>query len=67
MVEGTSVDLTATGTVPGDAALAYEWDLDNNGSYETAGQSVSFSARPCGSDEPNGRRARHWPGRPDRN
>ena len=44
MVEGTSVDLTATGTVPDDAALTYEWDLDINGSYETAGQSVSFSA-----------------------
>ena len=30
--------------MPDDAALTYEWDLDSNGSYETAGQSVSFSA-----------------------
>ena len=41
--EGGSATLTATGT--DDAAgLVYDWDLDNNGSYETAGQSVTFSA-----------------------
>jgi hypothetical protein len=43
VAEGGSTTLTATGS--DDAVgLVYEWDLDNNGSYETAGQSVTFSA-----------------------
>jgi uncharacterized protein len=45
VTEGGSVTLSATGSDPnlGDV-LTYAWDLDNNGSFETAGQSVSFSA-----------------------
>ncbi len=42
--EGGSVTLTATGSDPNGDGLTYAWDLDNNGSFETAGQSVSFSA-----------------------
>ncbi len=38
--ESTSILLNASGT--GDIT-AYAWDLDNNGSYETSGQSVSFT------------------------
>jgi predicted extracellular nuclease len=41
--EGSSVTLTATGTDPEGQALTYAWDLDNNGSFETPGQSVSFT------------------------
>ncbi len=41
--EGSSVTLNASGADPNFDALTYEWDLDNNGSFETAGQSVSFA------------------------
>jgi predicted extracellular nuclease len=44
VIEGSSVGLTATGTEPDDGTLIYEWDLDNDGSYETTGRSVTFSA-----------------------
>ena len=47
--EGSSVTVSATGTDPNGDTLTYEWDLDNNGSFETAGQSVSF-APPCWMD-----------------
>ena len=36
--------LSATGADPNGDALAYAWDLDNNGTYETPGQTVAFSA-----------------------
>jgi predicted extracellular nuclease len=42
--EGSSINLTATGNDPEGGALTYAWDLDNNGSFETPGQTVSFSA-----------------------
>jgi hypothetical protein len=44
VVEGTSVTLNATGSDVNGNSLTYAWDLDNNGSFETAGQSVNFSA-----------------------
>lgn len=40
--EGSSVILTATGFDPNGDSLTYAWDLDNNGSFETPGQSVTF-------------------------
>ncbi len=44
VVEGGTVTLSATGTDPADPDVTFAWDLDNNGSYETPGQSVTFSA-----------------------
>ena len=41
--EGGSVTLTATGSDPNGDSLTYAWDLDNNGSFETPGQSVNFA------------------------
>jgi Bacterial Ig domain/FG-GAP repeat len=42
--EGSSVTVTATGSDPEGGALLFAWDLDDNGSFETPGQSASFSA-----------------------
>ncbi|MGE3957057.1 MAG: PxKF domain-containing protein [Vicinamibacterales bacterium] len=44
VVEGGAVTLSATGSDPDGDALAYAWDLDGDGSFETTGQSVTFSA-----------------------
>ena len=43
--EGGSIPLDGTGsTDPDNDALTYEWDLDNNGSFETTGATPTFSA-----------------------
>jgi predicted extracellular nuclease len=42
--EGGSAAVSAIGTDDEGDALTYAWDLDNNGSFETAGQSATFSA-----------------------
>jgi hypothetical protein len=42
--EGSSVTVTAIGSDPENGPLTYAWDLDNNSSFETPGQSVTFSA-----------------------
>ena len=44
IVEGTVGTLTASGMEPHGGALSYAWDLDFNGTYETSGQAVTFSA-----------------------
>ena len=44
VAEGGSVSLSATGTDPNGDALTYAWDLDDNGTYETPGQTVTLSA-----------------------
>lgn len=41
--EGSSATLSATGSDPNFDTLTYDWDLDNNGSFETTGPSVSFT------------------------
>jgi hypothetical protein len=42
--EGGTVALTAYGTDPENQPLAYAWDLDNDGTFETPGQTVTFDA-----------------------
>lgn len=44
VAEGGTVGLTATGVDPQNSALTYVWDLDGDGTFETPGQSVTFSA-----------------------
>jgi hypothetical protein len=42
--EGGSVNVHASRTDPENGALAYAWDLDNDGTFETDGQDVPFNA-----------------------
>jgi hypothetical protein len=42
--EGSSAALSATGDGEADETLTYTWDLDNDGTYETAGATASFAA-----------------------
>jgi hypothetical protein len=44
VVEGTSVTVTATGSDPNGDAVTYAWDLDDDGTFETPGQSATFTA-----------------------
>ncbi|MCB0166104.1 MAG: PKD domain-containing protein [Anaerolineae bacterium] len=45
----TPVELTGSGSdIPADLPLTYEWDLDNNGTFETAGQTVDFTESTTG-------------------
>ena len=50
VAEGGTVTLTGSGSDPDGNPLTYAWDLDNNGTFETPGQNVTFSAG--GSDGP---------------
>jgi len=44
VVEGGSVTVTATGSQPNGDTPTYRWDLDGDGTFETEGRSVTFSA-----------------------
>ncbi len=51
VVEGSSVTVSATGADPEGTAVTFAWDLDNNGTFETPGQSVSYT--PPANSAPN--------------
>ena len=55
-IEGGEVTVSASGSDPEGQPLIYAWDLDDNGSFETPGQSVTFSA--AGLDGPSSRTIR---------
>jgi hypothetical protein len=42
--EGGSTTLTATGSDPDGDTLTYAWDLNGDGTFETSGQSVTYTA-----------------------
>ncbi len=43
VAEGSSTALAASGADPDGDALSYAWDLDGDGVFESAGQTVSFT------------------------
>jgi predicted extracellular nuclease len=44
VIEGSSVTLHAVGSDPDGGPLTYAWDLNNDGTFETPGQDVTFDA-----------------------
>ena len=67
VVEGDSVVVSATGSQPDGQALTYRWDLDDNGTFETPGRSVTFSAAGLhGAGDPDDRSPGDGPDGPDR-
>lgn len=46
--EGASVQLTGSGADVESATLSFDWDLDGDGVFETAGQTATFSAASIG-------------------
>jgi predicted extracellular nuclease len=44
VAEGASITLSATGSDPEGDSLSYSWDLDNDGDFETPGQTVTYMA-----------------------
>ena len=44
VAEGGQTTLNGTGSDPDTDPVTYAWDLNNDGSFETPGQSVTFSA-----------------------
>ncbi len=41
--EGTAVALSGSGSDPNGGAVTYDWDLNNDGTYETPGQSLNYT------------------------
>ena len=56
VAEGGQVVLTGSGSDPDGDPLEYAWDQDNDGTFETLGQDVTFSA--AGLDGPSSRTVR---------
>lgn len=48
VVEGDTVLLEATGYDPDGGPLTYAWDLDDNGTFETAGQTAVYTGSSVG-------------------
>ncbi|HEX9269742.1 MAG TPA: PKD domain-containing protein [Candidatus Limnocylindria bacterium] len=44
VAEGASVSVSGSASDPDGGALSYAWDLDGDGTFETPGQNVTFSA-----------------------